>query len=69
MDPSSLDVRGERAAVEAAISANGGVILFTTLGTYHVRFPVRDPDALDQIKADLTAAGFDVRYSLVLKVP
>ena len=55
--------------MEAAISANGGVILFTTLGTYHVRFPVRDPDALDQIKADLTAAGFDVRYSLVLKVP
>ncbi len=66
MDPSSLDVKGERARVEAAISRYDGSILFTTLAGHHVRFPVDDPTALDRIKDELTSAGFEVQYSLVL---
>jgi hypothetical protein len=69
MDPSSLDVDGERAAVEAAVSRYDGSILFTTSGSHHVRFPVQDAAALDRIKDELTAAGFEVRYSLVIEVP
>jgi catechol 2,3-dioxygenase-like lactoylglutathione lyase family enzyme len=68
MDPSSLDVDGERDRVEAAVAEYGGTILFTTLGGHHVRFPVDDPTALDRIKDALMAAGFEVRYSLILEL-
>jgi hypothetical protein len=69
MDPSSLDINGARDRVEAAISQYSGSILFTTLGSHHVRFPVDDPIALDRIKDELTSAGFEVQYSLVLELP
>jgi hypothetical protein len=69
MDPTSLLVIGEQPLVEAAIARHDGSILFTTRGSHHVRFPVNDPAALDRIKDELAAAGFDVRYSLVLEFP
>jgi len=69
MNPSSLEVDGERNRVEAAIFPYGGTILYTTFGSHHVRFPVDDIDALDRIKDELTEAGFEVRYTLVLELP
>ena len=66
ISPSSLEVDGERGRVEAAIARYNGSILFTTFGSHHVRFPIDDLTGLDRIKDELTAAGFEVQYSLVL---
>lgn len=66
MNPSTLEVSGDRERVEAAIARHKGSILFTTQVGHHVTFPEDDPVALDRIKDDLTRAGLDVQYSFLI---
>jgi hypothetical protein len=69
VNPSALEVDGDLARVQSVTSEYAGQILYSIGNSHHVRFPVADVTALDRIKGEMTAAGLQVHYSLVLELP